>query len=272
MKRVTLALLCLVIASLARAEAPVAPRALREVGVVEHLGAALPAGLTFTDAEGKVVALDSLVHSGHPVLLVLAYARCAMLCSWVLRGVSTGIAGLDDLEVGRDFGFVVVSIDDRETAAEAAKKRDAMLRVLGHGGDRARLAYLRAGGPATRRLADALGFAYAWDPATGQYAHPSVAFVLTPDAHIASYLYGIEFPPDVLGAALESARTGAASGESSPGLGAVLMRCFRFDPAERRHAGPIQTYFHAGSLLLLAGLSALLVGLLRRERRARRPS
>ena len=50
------------------------------------------------------------------------------------------------------------------------------------------------GGAAARKLADAVGFRYKYDPTSKQFAHDAVAFVLTPDGVVARYLYGVDYP------------------------------------------------------------------------------
>jgi len=55
------------------------PPALRDVGVDQHLGAALPLDLAFRDESGRTVALRDYF-DGRPVLLSLVYFGCPMLC------------------------------------------------------------------------------------------------------------------------------------------------------------------------------------------------
>ena len=45
-----------------------------------------------------------------------------------------------------------------------------------------------------KQLADAVGFRYAYDPDSKQYAHASVIMVLTPEGKISRYFYGISYP------------------------------------------------------------------------------
>ena len=41
----------------------------------------------------------------------------------------------------------------------------------------------------------AVGFHYAWDEASREWAHMAAIFVLTPDGKVSRYLYGIDYPP-----------------------------------------------------------------------------
>ena len=43
-----------------------------------------------------------------------------------------------------------------------------------------------------KQLAAAVGFRYAYDAASKQFAHPSAIMVLTPDGRLARYFYGVQ--------------------------------------------------------------------------------
>ncbi len=43
------------------------------------------------------------------------------------------------------------------------------------------------------QLADEIGYRYAYDPETKQYAHPSGVIVLTPEGKISRYIFGATF-------------------------------------------------------------------------------
>jgi protein SCO1/2 len=110
--------------------------------VQEKPGAELPADLSFTTAQAAPLSLGDLRSRNLPLLLVLAYARCAMLCSWVLQGVSSALALLPDMQPGRDFLPVVVSIDPRESPATAAAKQAVLLERLQFPGQPERFPFL----------------------------------------------------------------------------------------------------------------------------------
>jgi protein SCO1 len=263
------ALLAACVATSARAQP--APRATLAVAVHERVGERVPLDLPFTEADGHRVVLGDFFQGGKPVLLILAYVRCSMLCSLVLRGAARAVRALD-MVPGRDYRIVTVSIDPAEQAAVAAARRGELVADLprGAGSARDRWAYLVGTERPIRALADALGFGYAWDERTEQFAHPAVLFVLEPDGTIARYLHGIDFDPGELGAALQSAARGQLPA-ASPVAEAVL-RCFRFDPAARVHREQIQATLRVGATVLSAGLASLVIALFAWERRrSRRP-
>ena len=70
--------------------APVLPEALRKVGFDQRLNEQVPLELPFIDETGKRVLLGDYF-DGKPVILVLAYYQCPMLCTQVLNGLIQGL-------------------------------------------------------------------------------------------------------------------------------------------------------------------------------------
>jgi protein SCO1/2 len=255
------------LASIAAADGLPRPPALDRIGVDERVGERVPLEAWFSDAIGRRVQLGELFTPSErrPVLLVLSYVRCRMLCSLVLRGATDAIAAMP-LVLGQDYRFVVVSIDPREDAASAAARGRELRTRMGERGDG--LQYLVGAERPIRALAKSLGFRYAWDAGTEQFAHPAVVFVLTPDGTIARYVHGVQFEPGELAAALR----GAANGERgiAASIGESVLGCFRFDPAARAHREMIESYLGIGAAALSLTLGLAVLWLFLWERRRRR--
>lgn len=247
----------------ARAQKP--PAMLAAIGVDEHVGAQVPLDVPFTAAGLGRITLRDVVDGKRPVLLVLAYARCTMLCSLVLRGV-VDVARRMKLVPGDDYRLVLVGLDPRETIHEATRLQATLLEQLGRGGDASRWPYLVGERASVDAVAGALGFRYAWDPRTEQYAHAAVVFVLTPDGRIARYLHGVQFAPPEVAAAL----TEAAAGRTLSTAAAEILRCFRFDPTGRQLGARAERMLQVGAaiifLLLLAVIATLIIWERRRAR------
>ena len=158
-----------------------------------------------------------------------------------------------------------MSFDPHDTPAEAAHKQEATLLALPWRGDPASWPFLVGQPEQIRRLADSLGFRFAYDERTGQYAHPAAVFVLTPDGRISRYLYGTEFSPRDLRLALIE----AASGKIGTIVDRILLTCYRFDPATRRFGPFIRGFMRIGGVMILATVAVLLAALFRAERRRR---
>jgi protein SCO1/2 len=203
----------------------------------EHVGARVPTELIGPTLDGH-----------RPVVLALAYARCRMLCSVVLRGLAEAVR--DTPGAGRDYLPVVVTLDPRETPAEADARQAKLLADAGL--DDARdWPYLVGTDAQIHALAGALGFHYAWDPDTQQFAHPAAVFVLTPDGRVAEVLRGVTYPD------LDAAVARAARGELTPDAARDTIACFHFDPALRRYQARIAWLFALGGAVVLGGVGAL---------------
>lgn len=246
----------------ARADAePPRPAALQRVGLDTRPGNQVPGELWFSSTEGRRIQLGELFDGERPVVLVLTYVRCKMLCSLVLRG-TIGVVRAMKPELGRDYRVVMVSIDPSEDLASAAARNRDIVGQLERGDG---WTYLVGAEHSIHALAASLGFRYALDPKTDQFAHPAVLFVLTPTGTISSFLSGTQFDPGQLTTLLAIAKRGAIV--SSPSAEAVLS-CFMFDPALRAHRDMIERYLKIGGASVFL-LLACFVGLLVRWERKR---
>jgi protein SCO1/2 len=109
-----------------------------QVGIEQKLGTPLPLELTFKDETGKTVRLGDYFGK-RPVILVLAYYECPMLCTVVLNELTRAMNGLD-LYIGKDFEVVTVSISPTETPELAAKKKANYVKAYNYEGRRQGLA------------------------------------------------------------------------------------------------------------------------------------
>jgi protein SCO1 len=241
------------------------PPAAREVEIDEHLGQPIDKEIELTDEAGARVRLGDYLSDGKPLLLVLAYYRCPMLCGLVLRGAALGLKGLDT-PLGRDFRALTVSIDPRDTPAAAAEKQRSTMAFLGRPEGKNAWPFLVGEEASIKALAGALGFRYAYDPRTLQYAHPAVVFALTPDGRISRYLYGTSFSPRDLRLALVE----ASAGKTGSIVDRILVTCYRYDPASRRYSPYIVGFLRLGGALILVFVTGLLAVLWIGERRRRR--
>ncbi|OLE53428.1 MAG: hypothetical protein AUG51_13465 [Acidobacteria bacterium 13_1_20CM_3_53_8] len=236
------------------------PAALQNVGIDQKLNSKVPLDLVFTDEQGRAVQLGEYFNKGKPVVLSLVYYNCPMLCTQVLNGMAGSFKGLD-FNVGEQFEVVTVSFDARETHELAAQKKELYLRKLGQPGAAAGWHFLVGDEQNIKRLADAVGFRFAFDPSTNQFAHASGIMVLTPYAKVSRYFYGIEYAPRDLRFGLIEASENRIG---SP-VDQVLLYCYHYDPATGRYALVFRFYQLAAAVTVVA-IVALLIILKRRER------
>jgi protein SCO1/2 len=240
------------------------PAALQNVDIEEKLGAKLPLGARFTNQDGAPVRFGELLPGKRPLLVALVYYNCPMLCGLVLTGMARGMRETG-LELGKDFDAVTLSFDPRDTTKLAAERQRGYLQAFGKPEAKRAWTFLTGQEADIRSVADAVGFRYAYDERTKQYAHAAALFVLTPDGRVSRYLYGIEFPArDVRLALVE-----AGEGRVGTSFDRLLLTCYRYDPATRRYEPYALGFMRIAMLGVLGGLAVMLGVFWRRELRGK---
>jgi len=226
-----LALVLLLVAMVVSAtQAPLPPPDLdQRAGFDQRLGTAIPAHARFRDASGRTVDLHTLAH-GKPLLLALGYYRCPNLCDVVLKGMAHTLARLD-LKPGRDFEVAFVSIDPKETPAEA-RHAQTMLARMQPSAAVPRWHFLTGDPAAIAALARAIGFRYFYDERLHQYAHAAGLVAITPDGKVAQYFFGVSWPP----ASLRLALVGASHGHLGSLIDRLVLLCCGYDPTTGRYS------------------------------------
>lgn len=233
----------------ARQPAPPAeskPRVLKEVGIDQRLGEQLPLDLMFRDERGETVRIGDYFKD-KPVVLSLVYYECPMLCHEVLTGLTRSFEQLS-FTVGKEFEVVTVSFDARETPEMAVKQKDSYLNWYDRAGASEGWHFLTGDQQAIDRLTEAVGFKYAYDEETKQFAHASGIMVLTPGGKLARYFYGVEYQAKDMRLGLVEAsenRIGSAVDQ-------ILLYCYHYDPTTGKY-GPVVM-----NILRLAGVATLL--------------
>jgi protein SCO1/2 len=238
------------------------PKELAGIDIEDKAGAPLPLDVRLRASDGRAVSLRDYVDGKRPVVLVLAYYGCPMLCSLVLNGVLGGMKGIRP-SAGPDYRFLVVSFDPRDTSEIAAGKRASYVGAYGRSVDASSFEFFTGEPAEVRRLADAVGFHYRWDASTEQFAHAAGAFVTTGDGRLSRTLYGVTFEPNDLQLALFEASDGKIGGA----VGRVLLFCFHYDPSARGYVLASTRIMKASGLVTLAVLAAWLFRFWRMERR-----
>lgn len=242
--------------------AGIAPPILKEIGFDQKLGDALPLDIVFKDEAGKPVRLGDYFGK-KPVVLTLNYYGCPMLCTVTLSGLASALNILS-IDAGREFEIVTVSFDPKEDAALATQKKASHLARYKRPTAEAGWHFLTGDQASIDRLTKAVGFRYAWDEETRQFAHPAGLVVLTPAGKIARYLYGIEYAPRDLRFALVE----ASAGKIGTFVDQAIIYCYQYDPMTGRYSASIMRILRTLSGITVVALAVLIAVLLRRERAA----
>jgi protein SCO1/2 len=233
-----------------------------QVGISPPPGAKVPLDLALVDADGRTVRLASLF-SNRPVILHLVYYECPMLCKLSSDGLLRAIATLS-LTPGRDFNIVTVSFDPREGPDHSRRARQVAIERCGREAVDEGWHFLTGDAQSIDRLCNAVGFRYAYNDKTRQFAHASGAFVLTPDGTLSRYLSGIEYSPRDLRFAIVE----ASAGKVGTAADHVLLMCYMYDPATGKYGLAIMTAMRTAGIATVGILGAAIFAMLRRERKS----
>lgn len=240
------------------------PLALDEVGIDQRLNELVPLDLDFFDEAGRPVTLGTYCRD-RPVILVLAYYRCPMLCNEVLNGLRDSVTSAAfKLRLGSDFDIVTVSFDPRERPELAAAKKASYVESAAGLGqpDVARGWHFLTGPRASiDRLTKAVGFRYTFDRNRDEFAHAGGLMVLTPEGRLSHYFYGIDFPPRFLRLALVQ----ASRHEIGSPVDRVLLLCYHYDPATGQYTLAVMNLVRAGAVLTLLALGTFVGWMWRRD-------
>ena len=250
------------------AEAPAVdtrPPMLQKVGIEQRLDQLLPLEAAFRDEAGRSVTLGHYFGK-RPVILALVYYDCPMLCTQVLEGLVRSLKPLK-FDPGKEFDVVAVSFDARETPAQAAAKKQAMLERYARPGTGAGWHFLTGEQPSIDAVTRAAGFRYAWDPRSNQFAHGAAIVIVTPEGRIAQYYYGIEYPPKDLRLGLVEASKNKIGNLTDQ----ILLYCYHYDPTTGRYGNVVLGSMRGLALATVLSLCGFIVLMLRRDAaRARR--
>ena len=238
------------------------PAPMREIAVEEHLEAALPLTLPFVDESGKPVTLATYLAPKRPLILTLNYYRCPMLCTLELNGLVEGLSKLP-WTIGKEFDVVTVSIDPKEAPALARSKKQSYLAEYDRSEGASGWHFLTGPQDSIDALTETVGFEYAYDPQTDQYAHAAVILLVTPEGRVSRYLYGVRYEPRQLTLAL----TEASEGKIGSAWERFLLYCYHYDSRQGRYSLAALKLMRVGGVATVLIFGAALSSLWLKERR-----
>jgi protein SCO1/2 len=235
------------------------PPILRDVGITQRLGSQLPLDALFLDEAGRPVRLGQYFGS-RPVVLVLAYYNCPMLCTQVFGGLLSSLRVLS-FDAGKDFEVVAVSFDPRDRPADAAAKKAPYVAENGRPGAAAGWHFLTGSAASIERLTEAVGFHYKYDESLGQFAHATAITVATPRGKLSRYFFGIEYAPRDLRLGLIEA---SGNRIGSP-VDQILLYCYHYDPKVGKYGAVVMNMVRLGGVAAVLILSTFLTIMWRRD-------
>lgn len=253
------------------------PAEIRGMEITNKLGESIPLDLTFTQVDGSTVKLGEFFNRSSPdgklkkpVVLMMVYFKCPILCPMVLEKFTRTLNELD-FTAGTDFDALVISFDPRDKPADAIVQRaNQILSYKQPTTDTIRdgWTFLTCSDLPinARHLGDSLGFPYRYLPRSEEYSHGAAVFVLTPDGKVSRYLLGMEYPArDVRLALLE-----ASQGCIGNLIDRFTLWCYHFDPKQGSYTLMAMRVMQVGASLGAIVLAMFIASLFAWERRKKR--
>jgi protein SCO1/2 len=217
--------------------------------------AAAPLELSFERIEGGTITLSQALENRSSLLLFVDYT-CRTICSPALSIAAQAITdtGLDPTQ---EFRFVVVGLDEKDSAADAR----AMSAQLLSPQLRRATELLRGSRGSITRLTQALGYRFAYDAATDQFAHPAGAVVLTADGRVSRVLSSLALNSTDLRLALVEAGAGRIGNLSDQ----LKLFCYGFDAVHGVYSPAISRWLQLLAIFTVLALAGLMVRASRRR-------
>ncbi|MGH9943268.1 MAG: SCO family protein [Pyrinomonadaceae bacterium] len=236
------------------------PEMLKKVGIEQKLNGPVPLDAVFRDESGREVRLGEYFAKGKPVVVSLVYYKCPMLCNQVLDGL-VGTMQAIKFNASQEYEVITVSFDPRETPSDAAEKKALYLKRYGREGAEKGWHFLVGGEESIKKLTEAVGFNYAFDERSDQFAHASAIMVATPEGKLSHYFYGIEYAPKDVRLSLIQA---SANKIGSP-VDQLILYCYHYDPTTGKYGPVIMNIMRVAGVATVLGVVALLFALGRRK-------
>lgn len=234
------------------------------VGISEKLGTRMDLDAVVTNELGQEVPFNSFFQTGKPTLFSLVYFNCSGLCSLHLNGVFEGLKGQRWMP-GKDFNYVVLSFDARDTTQKALDAKANYLKAYGYEAPEAAagIFFLTAKEPAIKQITEKVGFSYKWLEKEQEWAHASAAIFVTPKGDTGRYMHGVVFEPKTVDFALGE----VAQGRLGSVVDQLVWYCFKYDPHQSKYTIYAFRLMQLGAIAIVLVLALILVPYWLRTRR-----
>jgi protein SCO1 len=229
------------------------------MGMDEHPGAMVPLDIPFVTEAGASVRLSDAVKG--PTILSLLYYKCPDACSTLLTSIANVLRPFADKPESAP-NVIIISIDENETPADAAKAKTIAFEALQKPYPAQRWCFLTGPAESIKKVTAAVGFRYV--KKGNEFDHPLGLIVLSPKGKVVRYILGTDYlPMDISMSLME-----ASNGTVQPTIARVLRACFSFDPKSHRFVFNI-LQVSATVIFSLLGIFIVFLVVLGRKRASR---
>ena len=247
----------------APASARVTSSTVAQVGLEEKPGNVVPETVSLTNHLGEAVSSKEWLTTGKPVLLTLNYFRCTTICDKMLFDLSRAVKD-SKWAPGEGYKVVTISIDPKEGKKEASKKRDQVFAIAEL--EDADWEFLTGSEEEVRKIAEAVGYRYAYDAKTDQWGHPAVFVMLTGEGKVAGYRQGLS----ITSRDLEFSLVEVGNGTIGSLADQLVVSCYQYDDEEGAYVPFAWGVMRLGGALTVILLGGFLAIMIRDDRRKNR--
>lgn len=213
------------------------------------------------DEAGHMTTLQTLA-AGRPIVLQFGYYRCPVVCPQILGNLARQANAASGILPGRDYAVVSLSLDPKETQAEAAQTRAKIMPGVKPELAKEGWYFLTAPQATITELTQACGYRYNYRASFNQFVHPDVLVMLSPKGKIVRFLPGAGFTATQLEEAVAAAKAERAARSAE---GTAWGKCF-----DQLSAAPwAKPVMMGGGILMLGAMGGGFLLLRRAETRRR---
>lgn len=223
------------------------PDEIKGVKLIEHRGDTVPGDIELTDSKGRERTTGDYFDGERPVILIMAYYDCPLLCTLVLNRAQDALNGIN-WTLGEEYRVLTVSFDYDDTTEDAYSRQQEYLLGYKEVVPDEAWEFCTTDAENAKRLASAVGFHYKYLPEQDEYAHPSALIFLTPEGRINNYIENLIFPPrDVKLALVE-----ASEGKQGSIFDRIQHFCFSYNREEGKYTVQAMNVMKLGGGITLA--------------------
>ena len=237
------------------------PLATQGVDLQQKLNGQIPLDLVFKDENGEVQPLRTYF-GDKPVLLSLVYFKCASVCPMSMRETTRSLSRLP-MKPGTDYNVLIVSFDPKDTPAVAAEQKLKYSDEFHKAGFGDGFHFLTGSQEAISKLTAAVGWKYAWDERTKQFAHAAGIMIATPEGKLSRYFYGLAYASQDIRMGLVEASKGKIASPADY----ILLFCFHYDEKQGKYTLAITNIMKLAAAITVLLLGGLIFTFMRNEKK-----
>jgi len=214
-------------------------------GILERTGEILPRDVIITSEDSILVRFGDLID--RPTLLSFVYYECPGLCTPVMNGIAE-IIQKSDLQLGKDYQVITISVDYNEKPSLAKAKKASYLKTLHNLNARKYWQFYVADSFAIKTMTDAAGWEF--KRSGNDFVHSAATILITPSRKISQYFYGTFILPMHFHLAVNDARAELTDASRMKDQ----KYCYNFEPPTNQAYSTIVHSAGIGVLVLAAFL------------------